>query len=151
MIWSPVPDHTTALDRILQISVLLNDDMGDGLAGYGLTQSRAHLVWELHRRGPTTQRVLADATGVSARNITGLVDALVSTGFVTREPHPTDRRATLVTLTDRGTKATAALVHDHQELAHQLFAGMSGERVELLVGVLDDVLATLQRLTDMAE
>ncbi len=59
-------------------------------------------VWLLHQNGPSTQRELAEALGVSARNVTGLVDALVETGFVRRGPHPTDRRATLVSLTDPG-------------------------------------------------
>ena len=59
-------------------------------------------MWLLHQHGPSTQRELAEALGVSARNVTGLVDALVETGFVTRGPHPTDRRATLVSLTAHG-------------------------------------------------
>ena len=37
------------------------------------------------------------------------MDALVATGFVTREPHPTDRRATLVRFTDRGTEVAGRL------------------------------------------
>jgi len=120
--------------------------MRDGLAAYGLTVSRAHIVWELHRLGPTTQKVLADAIAVSARNVTGLVDALATTGFVTREPHPTDRRATLVTLTDQGTKAVLELVRDHEELAGLLFSEMPRERFESLVAGLDDVINTLKAL-----
>jgi DNA-binding MarR family transcriptional regulator len=82
------------LDRILELAVLLGDDMDRDLARRGLTGSRAHLVWELHRHGPSTQRTLAEALGVTPRAITGLVDALTDGGFVTREPHPSDRRAT---------------------------------------------------------
>ncbi|MFC7479231.1 MarR family winged helix-turn-helix transcriptional regulator [Luedemannella flava] len=94
-----------ALDRILELSVLVNADMTQSLARDQLTVSRAHVLWELRHRGPSTQRVLADAMGVSARTITGLVDGLVATGFVTREPHPTDRRATLVTVTEHGARS----------------------------------------------
>lgn len=144
-------DYTHALDRVLELSVLLNEDMGDGLAAYGLTPSRAHLVWDLHHRGPRTQRELADAVGVSARNITGLVDALVATGFVTREPHPTDRRATLVTLTAQGTEATNSLVREREEFAHLLFATMPPERLEAFAGGLEDVLATLKQLKAAAQ
>ena len=49
------------------------------------------------------------------RAITGLVDMLVGGGLVTRESHPTDRRATLVTLTARGKKLTAMLKRDKHE------------------------------------
>src|SRR5918993_821261 len=91
-----------ALDQVLELVVLLNEDMTRSLARIGLTSARAHVLWELHHRGPTTQRVLADALQVSPRNVTGLVDGLVETGFVTREPHPGDRRATLVSFTEHG-------------------------------------------------
>ena len=80
----------------------VNEDMTSSLARDGLTPSRTRLLWVLGQQGPSTQRSLAEALGVSARNVTGLVDALAETGFVTREPHPTDRRASLVSFTDHG-------------------------------------------------
>ncbi len=61
---------------------------------------------------------------VTPRNITALVDGLVATGFVTREPHPSDRRATLVTFTERGRATAQALLDGHRRLARQLFAGL---------------------------
>jgi DNA-binding MarR family transcriptional regulator len=48
----------------------------------------------------------------------------VDTGFVTREPHPTDRRATLVTFTGRGRVTAQSLVDGHRRLARQLFADL---------------------------
>jgi DNA-binding MarR family transcriptional regulator len=137
-------DHGHALDRILELAVVLDEDMTAGLAAYGLTRSRAHVVWELRRRGPTTQRVLADVMGTSPRNITGLVDALAATGFVTREPHPTDRRATLVTLTEHGARVAEALARGHGELARALFVDMPDERFDCLLAGLVDVLARLR-------
>ncbi|SDU52462.1 MarR family winged helix-turn-helix transcriptional regulator [Jiangella alkaliphila] len=136
--------HTEALGRILELVIVVSDDMTRTLAAQGLSDARAHLLWELHERGPSTQRVLADALRVSARNITGLVDALVATGFVTREPHPTDRRATLVTFTEHGAAMTAAMERDQHEFARILFADMPDERLAALVDGLDDVLARLR-------
>jgi DNA-binding MarR family transcriptional regulator len=106
---------------VLELTVLLGQDMREGLAREGLTESRAHVLWELERRGPCTQRVLADALHVAPRTITTLIDGLVSTGFVTREPHPSDRRATLVTFTPLGHTTARALVEGHRRLARQLF------------------------------
>lgn len=112
------------LDRVLELVVLLNDDMTHANEALDLTPSRMHLLWELGQRGPVTQRVLAEALKVTPRAITGLVDALVGVGLVTRESHPTDRRATLVTLTATGKKLTAMLKRDHRMLARALFAQM---------------------------
>ena len=132
--------HAAALGQVLELAILVNDDMTRSLARDGLTPSRAHLLWELQARGPSTQRVLAGAMAVSARNITGLVDGLVATGFVTRQPHPTDRRATLVTFTDLGTRTAAKLVEGQREFAELLFAGMPERRFDGLVGGLAEVL-----------
>jgi DNA-binding MarR family transcriptional regulator len=116
-----------ALDRVLELTVLLSRDATESLAREGLTESRAHLVWQLQQRGPCTQATLAADMHVTPRTITALVDALVDTGFVTREPHPSDRRATLVTFTERGRATAQALVDGHRRLARQLFADLPGD------------------------
>jgi DNA-binding MarR family transcriptional regulator len=137
-------DRVAALDRVLELVVLLGEDMTRSLAADGLTTSRAHLLWELLHRGPTTQRVLAEALGVSARNVTGLVDALAATGFVTREPHPSDRRATQVCFTDHGARTAQRMRAGHEELARLLFEPMPPEQFRCFVTGLDGVVARLR-------
>jgi len=113
----------------------------------GLTPSRTHLLWELGQRGPVPQRVLAEALKVTPRAVTGLVDALVADGLVTREPHPGDRRATLVTFTSKGETLVAQLKRDHKALARALFAPMSRREFDGFVrglgGVIDRLRAHL--------
>ena len=144
-------DRGGALDRVLELTVLLGADMERDLAARGLTTARTHLLWEVHRRGPCTQQTLARALGVSPRNVTGLVDGLVATGFVTREPHPTDRRATLVTLTEHGAQVAADLVEGRAELAALLFTGIPDEVFTGLVEGLDIVLARLRDALAVSE
>jgi DNA-binding MarR family transcriptional regulator len=139
-----------ALGQLLELSVLLNDDMTQRLSRDGLTVSRVSLLWQLRAHGATTQRTLADALGVSARTVTGLVDGLADSGFVTREAHPTDRRATLVTFTERGQGIVEALEKEQAEFTQQLFGGMSPERFDGLVAGLDDVLTTIRALLEEA-
>ena len=135
-----------ALDRVLEVTVLLGRDMTTSLAAAGLTVARTTLLWRLRATGPSTQRALAEALGVSARNVTGLVDGLAEAGLVTREPHPTDRRATLVTLTDRAERLLAEMAAGQAELAEQLFGGLSPDRLDGLVSGLDEVLERLRVL-----
>ncbi len=140
------PDwHGAALEQLLELTVLLNDDMTRSLERDGLTVSRAHLLWELHHRGQSTQRVLAQALSVSPRNITGLVDGLVATGFVTRQPHPTDRRATLVTCTEHGARTARQLEDGRGQFAELLFAGLTDEQ---LAGLVDGMATVLTRLRE---
>jgi DNA-binding MarR family transcriptional regulator len=139
-----------ALDRVLQVTVLLGRDMTTGLARMGLTEARAHLVWELHARGPCTQRTLASAMHVTPRAVTALVDGLVETGFVTREPRPGDRRAVLVTFTELGRTTAQALADGHRELARQLFADLSAEAFDGFDTGLMHVLDRLRALLAMS-
>jgi DNA-binding MarR family transcriptional regulator len=126
---------------------VLDDDMAQAIAALGLTPARTHLLWELGRRGPVPQRVLAEALTVTPRAVTGLVDALVKAGLVTREPHPTDRRATLVTFTSRGEMLVGRLKRDHKKLARALFAPMSQREFDTfsrsLAGLIDRLRAQL--------
>ena len=133
-----------ALGQVLELTVLLGADMERGLAAQGLTPSRAHLLWELQRMGPSTQQALAGALDVSPRNVTSLVDGLVATGFVTREPHPTDRRAALVTLTEHGARVVEGFVQERAAIADLLFAGMPDPVFSGLVEGLDIVLDRLR-------
>jgi len=135
-----------ALDRVLLLTVLLNADMERGLREMGLTPSRTTLLWMLRRVGPAPQKALAEAMHVAPRTVTGLVDGLVATGFVTREAHPDDRRAFLVTFTAKGAAAVSKLEADQREFGRQLFGRMAAERLDGLVAGLDDVLATLHGL-----
>ncbi|MFY0407504.1 MarR family winged helix-turn-helix transcriptional regulator [Solicola sp. PLA-1-18] len=135
---------TDALDRLLELTVLLGQDMAAGLARDGLTESRAHLLWVLGETGPSPQRPLAQALGVTPRTVTGLVDGLVETGFVTREPHPTDRRAALVTPTAKGVAAVASLTAGRAELARQLFGDVPPAEAERFVATMDGVLDRLR-------
>ncbi|MGH3151388.1 MAG: MarR family winged helix-turn-helix transcriptional regulator [Streptosporangiaceae bacterium] len=137
----------TTLDRVLLLTVLLSQDAASSLARMGLTEARTHLIWELRKLGPCPQRTLASALRVTPRAVTALVDGLVETGFVTREPCPTDRRAILVTFTELGRSTAQVLADSHRELARQLFGGMSAGEFDGfdagLIQVLDRLRAVL--------
>lgn len=140
------PRFATALDRMLQITVLLSKDMEHHAARDGLTSSRLPVLWIVSGSGPQTQRQLADELGVSPRNITGLVDALSRDGFVTRQPHPTDRRATLVTLTARGEKVAERMRQEQAQFTDDLFADWEPEAFAAFAGGLDRVVGRLSEL-----
>lgn len=141
-------DATRVFDSLLAVTTLLSRDLEREFARTGLTLPRVHLLWEVHRAGPTTQRALAEALAVSPRNITGLVDALEASGHARRAPHPTDRRASLVELTEAGRSAMAAMEREHREVATRIVEGMPERDVAALADALDGVVARLTRLVE---
>jgi DNA-binding MarR family transcriptional regulator len=136
--------YERGLGLLLQLSLVLHHDLTQSLARDGLTVARTHVLWELRAQGPSLQRALAAALGVTPRTMTGLVDGLEATGFVTRQPHPSDRRATLVTLTPQGEAAMASMEKDQARFVEILFGGMSATRLRHLVEGLDEILSRLR-------
>lgn len=140
---------TNILDRLLAISQLLEADQASELDRRGLTPARTHLLWVLYHGGPATQIQLAEAIGVTARNVTALVDALDATGFARREPHPTDRRAVLVHLTERGLSIMESMDAEHTALGSDLVAGLDDDTIAALARGLEHIQGRLVDL--MAE
>lgn len=141
-------DPTATLDKVLHLATLVGSDMARFERESGLTTSRTHLLWVLGAAGASTQRSLATALGVSARNVTGLVDGLAGSGHVSREPHPTDRRATLVTPTAKGAAVIQSLIDSHQQLARELFGHVPEAQLAVFAATLDETIATFARLME---
>jgi DNA-binding MarR family transcriptional regulator len=135
-----------ALSRVLELTLLLGRDATESLARMGLTEARAHLLWELRTLAPCPQRELATALRVTPRAVTALVDGLVETGFVTREPCPADRRAALVTLTEQGHTTTQVMVDGYRNLARQLFADLPADVFDGFDDGLSHVISRLRAL-----
>jgi DNA-binding MarR family transcriptional regulator len=63
---------------------------------------------------------------------------------VLREPHPADRRATLVRLTERGLEAAAEWRRGYQDLANLLFADLGAAEFARFAAVLDRLLGRIR-------
>lgn len=136
----------TVLDRLLEISDLFQKDMARTFDGTPLTAARIRLLWELQHTGPSTQHALATRLEVSPRNITGLVDALEASGYVRRSPHPSDRRAIIVSLAASAESMMQQMQRDHADLTADLLGAVQpSDRAALERGV-DAIAARLREL-----
>jgi DNA-binding MarR family transcriptional regulator len=82
-----------------------NDELRERL-GLGAGSGRIKVLFLL-REQPMTLAQLADAHGVDRPYATIIVDKLEQLGFVERQPHPSDRRSKVVSLTPAGRDAAA--------------------------------------------
>lgn len=121
--------NPTVLDRLLAISDLIRRDMQRSIVRTNLTEARMQAMRVLFYTGPSPQRVLAQALGTTARSVSALVDGLEAAGYVRREPHPEDRRAVLLTLTDGAVGIMWNLQEERAKLSERLLEAVDpGDR-----------------------
>jgi DNA-binding MarR family transcriptional regulator len=137
-------DPLVAFDKAFELAERIGDLMRAGLAERGLTPARAGLLLDLARAGrPLVQRELADLLDRTPRHITALVDVLERDGFLVREPHPTDRRATLVRLTERGREAAGWMTDERRSAAAAMLGDLDPAALAGFVEVADRLVAGL--------
>ena len=93
-----------ALSAFMAASKALKAHFEEALDDYGLSfpQFKAMLWLRESASGGTQLNAIAGWLGTTARNITGLIDALEAQGLVERVPDPSDRRAVIARLTPEG-------------------------------------------------
>ncbi len=118
-------DPVTVLDKAFELAAHVEEVMRHALTERGLTTARAEALLTIHQHGrPLVQRELAQLLRCTPRHVTSLVDSLEQQGWVSRGPHPTDRRATLLSLTDAGQETAAWMATNRQRAAHALFGDL---------------------------
>ncbi|KZM34907.1 HTH-type transcriptional regulator MhqR [Oerskovia enterophila] len=86
-----------------------------------------------HSDGPQRPSALAGMLDVAPRSVTSKVDDAEAAGLVRRLPDPTDRRATLVELTEAGRQTLAQVAAERETSAGTLLARLGeDDRHELL-------------------
>ena len=129
-----------ALDKLFELALRLSQVMQRGLGERGLSASRAKVLLVLDQAGPMVQRRIGESLRCTPRYVTTLIDALEAEGLVKRGRHATDRRATLVSLTRRGSAAAARMVAERQEAARWLLGDVPADDLAAFVSVADQVL-----------
>lgn len=102
----------------------------------GATPKRMYLMGLLYEYGPMMMSSLKDRLGVTATNVTALVDALEKDGFVKRKPHPTDRRATIIGLTPKADEFLTNSCTPFKDRVSELFSIFSESEQEALLSFL---------------
>jgi DNA-binding MarR family transcriptional regulator len=110
-----MPDDQDAEPRLNTVAMLgqayslLGFQIVDGVVGAGYPQKPKHsaVFAQIEPQGSRLTD-LARRANITPQAMGELVDELEELGYLTRQPDPTDRRAKLITLTDRGRAAVDA-------------------------------------------
>ncbi len=104
-----------AVTSIMRVHQILLSAIDSALRPHELTFARyeALVLLSFSRRGSLPMRVMGERLQLHPTSVTNIVDRLQAQRLVRRLPHPTDRRTTLVEITEEGrtrmTEATKAL------------------------------------------
>ncbi|WP_430331138.1 MarR family winged helix-turn-helix transcriptional regulator [Rhodococcus sp. ACT016] len=131
------PDVREALGRAYLLAEHLSTSLAAGTRTFGLTTARTRALLCVLENPPMTQRDLAKTLRCSTRQVTALVDALEQSGHLRREAHPSDRRAHIVALTDRGRTDAGHIQQLRQQTARELFDGVPEADLDAFVRVAD--------------
>jgi DNA-binding MarR family transcriptional regulator len=93
-----------AVTSIMRVHQLVMGRLNEELKPWDLTFARyeALMLLFFSRTGSLPLGKMGARLQVHPTSVTNLIDGLEKLGYVTRAPHPSDRRTTLATITDRG-------------------------------------------------
>lgn len=101
--------------------------------GYGDVRPAHGFVFQLlsHTNGSTAVEIAAHL-GVTKQAATQLLAELETRGYIKREGHPLDRRARLVSLTERGWLCVSAVVDEWRAIEDDWAALVGPERLDVV-------------------
>lgn len=129
---APGESPETLAEAFWSVSRTLRHATHSALAPLGITPGQGRALTVLLRHGTMRLSALSEHLHIAARSTTEVVDALEADGLVSREPDLSDRRATLVGLTGRGTELGSGLVEARTAEAEAFFGRLDEhDRTEL--------------------
>lgn len=135
----PAADAMVVVTSVMRVQQLLLARIDGLLRGYDLTFARyeALVLLTFSRRGSLPMSRMGRLLMIHPTSVTNIVDRLERQDFIRRVPHPSDRRTTLVEITESGRKvaeeATKALTDDRFGVG-----AMSGEHLADLYRLLQE-------------
>lgn len=124
--------------RLLSCTMVVEKQIRRGLSeGFETTLPRFDVLAALDRHPDgMTMGALSRSLLVSNGNVTGLVQTLIRDGHVALTPAPTDRRASVASLTESGKIYFATLAEAHHGWVDAMFSDLSENQRELLYDLL---------------
>ncbi|MDP1713145.1 MAG: MarR family transcriptional regulator [Anaerolineales bacterium] len=93
----------------------------------GLSMPQFSILMQLHHKGPCGLSEISERFDVTAAAASQLVDKLVQAGYLEREEDPNDRRAKLLTLSNKGRELINQGAEERHRWMDDLGATLSSE------------------------
>lgn len=130
-------DRADALNQAIRLlSLRHRARTAELLAPLGLHPGQEALLLELARTGPMIQAQLSEALGCEPPSVTLMTRKLEAADHIRRRPAPSDKRASIVELTDSGRALADQVKRLWCALAEETVTGLPAQAVAELPGIL---------------
>ena len=131
-------DHADALNQAIRLLSLRHRAKAASLlAPLSLHPGQEALLLELAKSGPRIQAQLSDALGCEPPSVTLMARKLEASGHIRRTPSPSDKRASIVELTDSGKALAGQIKQLWCALAEETVTGLPEQTVAELPELLN--------------
>ena len=138
--WGAVADGMAAVTSVMRAQQIMMARVDEALKPTGLTFARYELLTLLSfsRTGALPMAKASARLQVHPTSVTNAVDRLEAASLVKRVPHPSDRRATLIEITEAG---RALALEATEQLNAKVFGqpGLDAEKLSELVRILAEL------------
>lgn len=118
------------------------------MRGGGVRRGQGQLLNVLLRKGGASQTELSELLQIRPASLGELVYKLERKGYVERRPNADDKRRVDVSLTVEGRAKALEISDSRQNLAEELFAGLSAEEQRQFAYLLDKFVVSLETKLD---
>ncbi|HET8613316.1 MAG TPA: MarR family transcriptional regulator [Sphingomonas sp.] len=138
-----MPDTLSLAEALRDFYIRIHRDLDRRMAAGGVSLARTKLLAFIRCRGDARSADIVAAFGHAPRTVTEAIDGLERDGLVRREPHPADRRAKRILITEAGEAAIAASEPIYHELVERVFGPLSPSEREALAAVMAKLIGNL--------
>jgi MarR family transcriptional regulator for hemolysin len=125
----PVNLRREALFLVLDVARAMRTYIDQRAREHGMTRAQWGVLARLERHEGMTQAEMAEALEIQPISLVRLIDRLCLHGLLERRPHPSDRRANRLFLTDKGRARLAQLVPVGRAVAGEVLANLDEPEV----------------------
>jgi MarR family transcriptional repressor of emrRAB len=126
---------------IRQVGDCMREMLDERLSVEGISYGRFMLLVILDRDPdqPLAASELAEHAGVTKQTITSLLDGLEKDGFISRKPHPQDRRSVTIQLLPKGGEILQHIMPGLYRKQVEMLKDLSRQEQKLLINLLKKV------------
>ena len=136
------------IGRMTRLSKHLKQEIGKTFALFGLNPGEFDVLATLRRSGKPYQlspTELYNSMMVSSGTMTNRIDGLEKAELVRRMPDPSDRRGTLIQLTDKGLALIEETVTAHVANEHRILKALEPDELETFTVLMRKLLISLEK------